>query len=225
MNGILSKLAARHVLNTPHGTIYFVPSHYATMRADVVAVLSMSEYERFIVQEEQSQPTPLPEASQFVQEQLRLFGHSLAVSCCEVNLRNIASPVHGTGRSTKIDLALAAQYFLAGYYQGFTEQAQQDKTYFLTLVDLDASKLGGFQEGIEAAKEAGLVGALRSVGTIQTDAVGVDKPWLWVADLDDQPEPPPLEVPEHLRLGALRYAGKSTQVDHNWNRFCGPSRL
>lgn len=207
MNGVLSKLAARQVLNTPPGTIYFVPSHYATMSADVVAVLSMGEYERFVVQENLDQSTHLSEAPQFAQEQLRLFGHRLAVSCCEVNLRNVASPVHGTGRSTKIAPAMAAQYFLAGYYQGLTEQAQPGETYFLTLVDLDASKLSGFQEGIEAAIEAGLVGALRSVGTIQTDAVGVDKPWLWVADLDDQPESPTLEVPAHLRLGALRYAG------------------
>ncbi len=207
MGGTINRLAARGVLDTPPGSIYFVPARYAPISADMVAVLSMGEYERFLAQD-----VALSDANSYAHEQLRLFGYRVATSCCEVDLRNVASSLHGTGQNTQLDPLLATRYYLAGYVQGLMESAHPGETYFLTLVELDAAKLEQIRQGIEEAIEEGVVGTMQGVGIIGTDAVGVSEPRVWMVDLDTRPEPEQIRVPRHLRLGSLLHGNNQLKL-------------
>lgn len=207
MGGVLNTLAARGVFDAPPGSVYFVPAFEAPMSADTVAVLSMGEYERFIRPD-----TNIAGAEHFIHDQLRQFGYSLAVACCEVRLRKVASIVHGTSQVTGIAPATAVHFFLAGYYHGLEECAQPGHTYFLTLVDLNLSKIEAFRSGIQNAIVGGDVGSLRPVemaageGTSNHAVQGV-APDVWMADLDTDFGSMQPTIPPHLRLGALLQGG------------------
>lgn len=197
--GMLSAMAARGVFNGPPGAVYFVPAILTPLATNIIAVLSLGEYERFLRPD-----VGVPGAVQFIQERLRQIGHSLAVACAEVKLRDVASTLHGTGESAQIDPALAMQYFLAGYWQGLKESGEPGQTYWLTLVEIDGSKLEGVRAGIAAAIEAGQCGDLQPVGEMAGPQAGDGLiPWAWMGNLDTIQEPRRRFLPRHLRLGAL----------------------
>lgn len=199
MGGVLEAFAERSGFNEQAGSINFLPSRYAPISADVVAVISMGEYERFVVADPADQAATL-----WLQQHLYLLGMNLATACSQVDLRDVASTAHGAGPNSKVDPVLVAHHLVAGYLQGIRDHAQPGYTYFLTLVELQEEKIELLRAGIEAAIESGDCAALEPAGIQPTDVIGVNDPWAWVAELDIADiDSQPSGIPKHLRLGGL----------------------
>ncbi|MEM7127155.1 MAG: CHAT domain-containing protein [Chloroflexota bacterium] len=219
MGNTLEAFAQRSGFNEQPGSVTFVPARYAPFSADVVAIISMGEYERFVVTTEENSPnegsvseeTSIVNESgeeststQWVRQQLTQLGYNLAVACCQVDLRDVASTVHGAGPNSKVDPALAVQYFITGYLNGLKEYAQPGQSYFLTLVELEEEKIERIRLGIDRAMRSGDCELLIPVGSPLTSSGSVSEPWAWLADLDLVPaKEETVGIPRHLRLGAL----------------------
>lgn len=208
MGGALEGFAERSGFNEQAGSINFLPAKYSPFSADVVAVIAMGEYERFVVADENAFA-----AKQWIEQQVHLFGRNLAAACTQVDLRDVASTVHGAGPNSQVDPVTAAHHFVAGYLQGLEEFAEPGQTYFLTLVELEESKIDRFRQGIEDAIDCGDCPTLIAAGAQESGVIGVSEPWAWVADLDVVPETPkPIGIPKHLRLGALLQSSGSLKI-------------
>jgi len=201
MDGVLSRMAARNTFDLNASSVYFVPSHYASFSADIVAVLAMGEFERSAPADDSC-----ISIEAWIAQQLQQFGHNLAVACCEVDLRNVATTVHGAGDSTNVEPEIAAYHFLSGYYSGLQKAARPGQSYFLTLVELNSEKIARLYNGVEGAITSGQCGSMRIADALSAREMGAFDSWVWVGDLDvvDVIKQQRIDgIPDHLRLGAL----------------------
>lgn len=202
VNNAIARIAARGELNSPSGRITFVPARRSPMIADVVAVLSMGEYETFT-----KQALNLPGTNESIIDSLQRFGRSMAIACCEAEQRDVATVAHGAGETSAIPPELVARHLVYGYWQGLQQSGQSGLTYTLTLVEQDAAKCRRLVEGVRQVADDDLAGGLRMFRfgqcADQTEADGSPTPgYAWMAELDAMPDDPNLP-PKHMRLGAF----------------------
>ena len=201
MGGVLSRMAARDAFDLAASSVYFVPSHYAHFSANIVAVLAMGEFERFIPAVDSG-----VSIEAWISQQLQQFGYNLAVACCEVDLTDVATTVHGAGNSTDVEPEIAAYHFSSGYYRGLQQAARPGHTYTLSLVELNNERIERFFNGIEGAISTGNCGLMQSADALTVADIGAFDSWVWVGDLDtvDIVKQQRIDqIPDHLRLGAL----------------------
>ncbi len=204
VNHAILRAAARGELDFPAGRITFVPARRSPMIADVVAVLSLGEYEIFTKQDLNVDGT-----DDSIVKALQGFGRSMATACCDAEQRDVATVAHGAGDSSQIPPKFVAHHLLIGYWQGLQESAKPGQSYTLTLVEKDASKCSELVAGIQQANEKDLdkILKLRRAG-ICADPANADNPearqgYAWIGDLDPIPKAEMDLPPHHLRLGAL----------------------
>ena len=204
VNNAILRAAARGELDFPAGRIVFIPVRRAPMIADVVAVLSMGEYEIF------TKPVLDVEGTdERIAKALQGFGRSIAIACCDAEQRDVATVAHGAGDNSQISPDVVAHHLITGYWQGLQESGKPGHSYTLTLVEKDASKCLQLVAGIQKANKTELdkILQMRRSG-ICGDPSAEDNPearqgYAWIGDLDPAPSSKTDMPPRHLRLGAL----------------------
>ncbi len=213
VNDAIRRAAARGELDSPAGRITFIPARRSPMIADVVAVLSMGEYEIFT-----KQKLNVPGTDEVIAKALQDFGRSMAIACCDAEQRDVATVAHGAGNSSQIPPAFVAQHLVTGYWQGLQESGKPGQSYTLTLVEIDETKCGQLVAGVELANTENLADALemRRAG-ICADPANAHKPdaqegYAWIGDLDPTPRNDMALPPHHLRVGAFQLDQKQLKL-------------
>lgn len=203
-NDAILHAAARGELDSPLGHITFIPARRAPMIADVVAVLSMGEYEMFTKQDLNLEGT-----EESIAAAVRKFGRGMATVCCDAEQRDVATVAHGAGDTSQIPPQVVARHLVTGYWQGLQQSGKSGQSYTLTLVEKDASKCSQLVAGIQQANQEDLddVLQLHRAGfwgdPANGDNLEAGPGYAWIGDLDPSPASDLDLPPHHMRLGAF----------------------
>lgn len=209
INNAILRAAARGELDFPAGRITFMPARRSPMIPDVVAVLSMGEYELF-----NKQALNIEGTDEIIAKALQSFGRSMAIACCDAEQRDVATVAHGAGESSQIPPKFVAQHLVTGYWRGLQESGKPGQSYTLTLVEKETAKCSQLVAGIQRANKKDLDKILQMRrAKICVNPATPDTPdgqtddrrgYAWIGDLDPTPQPEMVLPPLHMRLGVFK---------------------